>query len=154
MEADPFRGESLGMNRARKRTGHLHVLVPLLCAKARSPKRRESDGDGVPLVLERSGSCPIQGEGEQVSSFFPRREQAQMRKSCSMLRRDERGDWRAVCEETRPHGSQGGGRKRTGPDTTRKAFWQVEASKRTSPAPYPTNWSIRPTCAIYNAEQF
>jgi hypothetical protein len=63
----------------------------------------------------------------------------EMRKSCSMLARDEQGYWRAVCEETRPHGSEGGGRKRTGLDTTRKGFWRVETLNSTSPAPYPTN---------------
>src|SRR5260370_39943759 len=47
--------------------------------------------------------------------------------------------WRAVCEEARMHGSEGGGRKRTGPDTTREGFWQVEAPHSTSLAPYPTN---------------
>jgi hypothetical protein len=43
-----------------------------------------------------------------------------------------------VCEETRTHGSEGGGQK----DTTRKCFWQVEASNSTSLAPYPTTDQI------------
>ena len=36
------------------------------------------------------------------------------------------------------HGSEGGGRKRTGKDTTRRDFWQVNVANSTSPAPYPT----------------
>jgi hypothetical protein len=45
------------------------------------------------------------------------------------------------------HGSEGGGQKRTGRDTTRNGFWQVEAPNSTSLAPYPTkgakekNWN-------------
>jgi hypothetical protein len=35
------------------------------------------------------------------------------------------------------HGSEGGGQKRTGRDTTREGFWQVEALNGTSLAPYP-----------------
>ena len=62
----------------------------------------------------------------------------EMRKPCSRLERDGYLCWRAVCEETRTHGSEGGGRKRTGRDTTRTGFWQVEAAHSTSPAPYPT----------------
>jgi hypothetical protein len=30
-----------------------------------SPKRGDPQGDRVPIVLERSGQCPIHGEGEQ-----------------------------------------------------------------------------------------
>jgi hypothetical protein len=58
---------------------------------------------------------------------------------CEKPTRRATGNWRAVCEETRTHGSEGGGRKRTGRDTTRNGFWQVEASSSTSSAPYPTS---------------
>jgi len=68
-------GEYLGMNRARKRTGHLHVLARLTWAKAGSPKRREPHGDGVPIVAQCSGQRLRQDEGEQAEVFLPEREQ-------------------------------------------------------------------------------
>jgi hypothetical protein len=39
------------------------------------------------------------------------------------------GNWRAVCEETRMHGSERGGEKRAGRDTTRSA-WQVNSTSQ------------------------
>ena len=68
-------GEYLGMNRVRKRTGHLHVLARLTWAKAGSPVRREPHGDGVPIVAQCSGQRLRQDEGEQAEVFLPEREQ-------------------------------------------------------------------------------
>jgi hypothetical protein len=46
-----------------------------MCVNAGSPVWREPHGDGVPIVPQRLGECPIHGEGEQVRVFFPEREQ-------------------------------------------------------------------------------
>jgi len=50
---------------------YLHALVRLMWVKAGSPKSRETQGDGVPIVAKCSGQCLRHDEGEQgVSSGF------------------------------------------------------------------------------------
>ncbi len=52
------------MNRGKRTNGAPNGTTRLMCATVGSPSRRESDGDGVSIVV-RARESRVQGEGEQ-----------------------------------------------------------------------------------------
>src|SRR6266567_9622668 len=84
--------------RVKQRTRNLHSDQSFKGTWG-SPKRQKTHGDGVSIVLKRSGQCPVHGEGTQG-----------MAGSQSWMVQKSRDDkphlWRAVCIERCMHGSE------------------------------------------------
>ena len=132
-------GESLALNKARKRTGPLPVLLPshvgtyAIASQARASWRRS------PPSPQRIGGMPETGGRES-------RKDVGGYASCEKPAQRATGSGRAGCEETRMSGLQGGGRIWVGPDTTRTV--PGRSKQYTAPRRPPTLLKRTASCEV------